>query len=200
MRGIEVPLGQDDEKARTLMLSSLTICAHNHIISRMLLERFAGAKGPYTAIVGDWYNLSAMRHYDSTVQPAATPLPAHRTHRVLVYFVRRYLDETKDAVVVSENWAAERADNWLCPPPRLAFLGDNEVYHILTPEVSDPELIEDSITSRHHWQTGVCSSSTRVPTGDDVTIEWVGEIVANARHIFVPAFDGSGYLVWSPEA
>jgi hypothetical protein len=26
------------------------------------------------------------------------------------------------------------------------------------------------------------------------------EIVENTQHVFVPAFDGSGYLIWSPTA
>src|SRR5262245_18381630 len=52
-----------------------------------------------------------------------------------------------------ENWGAERKHvaNWPWPPPRVAYYGDNEVYHILTPDITDPELIEAAVAPRHHW-------------------------------------------------
>lgn len=60
-------------------------------------------------------------------------------------------------------------------------------------------MIEAAIVASHHWQTGVCSSCAKVPKDDILDELFLDEIVEDTEHIFIPAFDGSGYLIWSPE-
>jgi len=109
------------------------------------------------------------------------------------------LNSTKNAIVICENWAAEcrHTANWVWPPPRIACLGDNEVYHVVTPEITDPEMIESAIVARNHWQTGICSSCKNFPETNNVDENLLDELVTYINHIFVPAFDGSGYLIWT---
>ncbi|MCC7084421.1 MAG: hypothetical protein IT427_05385 [Pirellulales bacterium] len=81
---------------------------------------------------------------------------------------------------------------------RFAYYGDNEVYHIVTLDVSDPEKIEAAVAASHHWQTGICTSCNKVPDEDIPNEGWFDEVVRKTEHIFIPTFEGSGYLIWSP--
>jgi hypothetical protein len=59
-------------------------------------------------------------------------------------------------------------------------------------------MIEAAVATRHQWQTNVCSACISVPEGDIPDEAFLDEIVQNTEHIFMPAFDGSGYIIWSP--
>jgi hypothetical protein len=73
-----VELGDKDKKARDHILESLSVCAHDHILSRKLLSRFLTASGPMYAIIGDWFELSEMTAYDYTILPPDAA--AHYAH------------------------------------------------------------------------------------------------------------------------
>ena len=202
MRSTFVELGGGDQKAKDHLLESLAICAH-HSLSKKLLERFSNATGPMFAIGADWIPLDRLIKYEhGWTPPKGSPpydagdLPRDR----LVGFVQKHLQSSRDAIVVCENFGAERRHiaKWPWPPPRIACFGDDEVYHLVTPDITDPDLIEAAVVSRHHWQTGVCSSCARVPEEDIPNEEFLDEIVENTKHIFVPAFDDSGYIIWTP--
>jgi hypothetical protein len=80
---------------------------------------------------------------------------------------------------------------------RLAFFG-NEVHHVLTPEDTDPELIEDTIREPcRQWFSGVCAAGLTIPNNNEFSTDFLDQLVAGTEHIFVPAFDGEGFLVWS---
>jgi len=203
MKSAVFELGEDDKKALALFQESLFVCAHNHVFSRMLLAHFATARGPMFAIIGDWHNLGEMVNYDYPISPpkGSTPFEAGFYPREqLVAFVKEHLRSAADAVVMSENWGASRKTTsiWLWPPPRFACFGDDEVYHFVTPDITDTDMIEASVLASHHWQTGVCSSCADVPDGEIPGEGFLEEIVRNTKHIFIPAFDGSGYLIWTP--
>jgi hypothetical protein len=189
-----------NENATCFILGSLEICANDHVLSRKLLSRLASAAGPMYAIIGERINADLLKAHDFSTAPPDGEDTGKRPVEILVSIVGEYLGTTQDAVVLCENWAAGRSDiaKWTWPPPRVACYGDNEVYHILTHKITDPELIEAAIIPRHHWQTGVCSSCVHVPNGDIPDERFLDEIVRNTRHLFLPAFDGSGYLFWSP--
>jgi hypothetical protein len=120
----------------------------------------------------------------------------------LIPFVDKFLLKSKDAVVLCENWAATRKGVTDAHFPRESrfLLFNDEVYHILTSEnAGRPESIECTIReSEHHWATGVCSLCAQVPEGDIPSEAFFDGIVASTSHIFTPALDGDGYLVWSP--
>lgn len=200
-----VDLGRDDPKARSLILRSLEVTSHDHALSRKLLERWAGAGGSLAAVFGSGIDLGLLSSYDvcwpvpedqAFHYPGATP---GRTHERMARFVAGYLASARGAVAVCEDWLRRRADipKLGSPPPRIACLGDSEVYYLLTPGIADPEAIEDAVRPRGRYQTGVCSTSEGIPGGDVLDETFLDELTRNARHLFVPAFDGSGYLIWS---
>src|SRR5207302_1919864 len=130
--------------------------------------------------------------------PPGEYLSGERPTERLVAFIAEYLQTAKNAAVVCENWGTNRKIfvNWPWgEPPPVSCFGENEIYHIVTPDVSDPEEIENAIVPRHQWQTGVCSRCKQVPKGDIPDVAFLDEIVENTKHVFVPAFDGSGYLI-----
>jgi hypothetical protein len=193
-------LDLDNHNAKSFIMGSLEICAYGHILSRKLLSRLSSATGPMYAIMGERINADLLKAHDFSIAPPDGEETGKRPVEILVSIIGDYLKTTQDAVVLCENWAASRGDvaKWPWPPPQVACYGDSEVYHVLTHEITEPELIEAAIVSRHHWQTGVCSSCPHVPQGDIPDEGFLEEIVRNTRHLFLPAFDGSGYLLWSP--
>jgi hypothetical protein len=193
-------LDPDNHNARSFILKSLEICAHDHIFSTKLLRRLSSATGPMYAILGERISADLLKAHDFTLAPPDGEETGRRPTEILVSIVGDYLGTTQNAVVMCENWAACRSDigKWLWPPPLVACYGDSEVYHLLTHEITDLELIEAAIAPSHHWQTGVCSSCVHVPDGDIPDEGFLDEIVRNTRYLFLPAFDGSGSLLWSP--
>ena len=194
-------LDPGNENARNFILESLEVCAYNHALSKKLLSRLSSATGPMYAIVGERIKADLLEAHDFSTAPPDGEETGKRPVEILVSIIGDYLGTTQDAVVLCENWAARRDDiaKWPWPPPRVACYGDSEVYHVLTREITDPELIEAAIAPSHHWQTGVCSSCVHVPDGDISDEGFLDEIVRNMRLLFLPAFDGSGYLLWSPK-
>jgi hypothetical protein len=202
MRSKSVDIGPHCETARYHILDSLSICAHDHILSGKLLDRFSGATGSIVAIAGDWFDFDRISNYElypggpTGEDYASGERPTER----LVALVSEFLAETEDAIVVCENWGAERRHNiasWPWAPPRISCLGERDIYHILTQGMNNPEMIEAAVVPRHHWQTGVCSTCPCFPDGDIPNEEFLDNIVQNTKKIFVPAFDGTGYLIWT---
>jgi hypothetical protein len=200
-----VDLSRDDIKARSFILDSLEVTSHDYALSRKLLERWAGAGGNLAAIFGSGIDLGLLSSYDCCWPvpedsgfhyAGATP---ERTHERMARFVAGYLTSARGAVAVCEEWMAGRADlpEMRCPRPRTGCLGDEELYYVLTSKIADLEAIEDAVRPGGRYQTGVCSTSEEVPEGDVLDEGFLDEVARNARQIFVPAFDGSGYLIWS---
>jgi hypothetical protein len=205
MKAMFVDLGTDDKKGKDFLRNSLFVCAHDHILSRKLLNRVSTAGGPMTAIVPHGVDLTQLEDYSRGAIAPDDSSPFDLSDRPvaqLVAFVQNYLRANGSRIVICENWAWERKhiamQPW--PPSRLACYGDAEVFHIVTPDITDPKMVESAVTVRHYWQTGVCSACARVPE-DNISDEgYFDEIVRNTKHIFIPAFDGDGYLIWSPQA
>lgn len=200
MRSKTVDLGPFCDNGRRHVIESLSICAYNHILSRKLLDRFSGATGSIVAIAGDWFDFDRISSFDLCPdgpvgeEYASGERPTER----LVALVSEFLAVTENAIVVCENWGAERGDiaSWPWPPPRTACLGDKEVYHILFKDMNTYDMIEPTVVPSHHWQTGVCSTCPRFPDGDIPNEEFLDGVVRNTKMIFVPAFDNTGYLIW----
>jgi hypothetical protein len=200
-----VQLDRNDSKATSLIRNSLEVTASVRTLSRKMLNRLRDTPRQLIAIFESGIDLELLASYES-----CWPIPDDdsfqyegategRTTERLVRFIADYLESSSEAVVVSEDWMKTRADipKLGVPPPHISCLGDGEVYYLLTPEIKDPELIEDSVAPCARFQTGVCSTSVNIPMGDMQDNAFLEEVAVNARHIFVPAFDGSGYLIWS---
>ncbi len=199
MKARFIELGPDDKKGIEFFSNSLSVCAHDHILSKKLLNRFATMDGTIMAISPPWLDLDQLEAYGRGSQGPTGDVyeVGYYPQDLLVTFVHGYLQANKNRVVVCENWCWQRKHIALqpWPPPRLACYGEDEVFHLLTPDVTDPEQIEAGVINRHHWQTGICTSCVQVPEGDIPNETFLDEIVQNTLHIFIPAFDGDGYLI-----
>ena len=67
MKSKFIELGRDDTSAREHILESLSVCAHDHVLSRKLFTRLSSAIGQMFAIIGEWFDLNLMTTYDYTV-------------------------------------------------------------------------------------------------------------------------------------
>lgn len=201
-----IRLADNDQKARDLIRQNFEACAYNHTLSKKLWDRLVTASGPMMAIVPDWLDLNQLTEYKYTLLPPGGDVSyadGDRPTEHLVALVGEHLQTNNDAVVVCENLTAncKTYENWQWgPPPPVTCYGENEVYHILKPTDVGSEVIEDSIRqSQFQWGTGVCSSCKQVPEDDIPDEAFFDEIVRNTKQIFIPAFDGDGYLIWFPQ-
>lgn len=195
--------GDDEVKAKEFIFQSIDICAY-HTLSRKLLEYFGptSREGIVRAIYDErkliWRDPALDCTHPTSVERSNGLRPQER----LSMFASEYLSSTRQGIVVCENWFAKRRTyaDWdeVVPAPPYNCFGDDEVYHILSNPTDDLDTIEDVITPRAHWQTGVCSVCERAPDGDIPDEAFLENIAINARHIFVTAFDNTGFLIWSP--
>jgi hypothetical protein len=202
------PLSDGDQKAKEQVLKNLEMGAHEHTLSRRLLARFSEARGSMLLIAFDSLDRGAdgLYEYATYCGGKSKPPDLERISWMdcprwgLVPLLDKYLLKAKQALVLCENWAATRKAVAEWPrQPRVLLYGD-EVYHVLTSDNGgSPESIECAIReSEHQWATGVCSSCAEVPQGEIPSETFLDDVVARAAHIFTPALDGEGYLVWSP--
>jgi len=202
---------RDDAKAKKQILENVSIGAHEHTLTKKLLARFSEATGPIVAIAFDSLDLDKLADYSyATYDGGKQWSEAARGINIpmsdcpiggLVHFVQEFLRTSKDAVVLCENWADTRTDyltNWRPRESHVLFFGE-EVYHILTSANDTWEAIETAIReSTGQWATSVCSFVKDIPRGVISSESFFDAVVANTAHIFTPAFDGEGYLIWSP--
>lgn len=129
---------------------------------------------------------------------------AIRPSQPLVTLSEAYLQTAPDAIVVCENLVANRATYANMPSeylPPISCFGDDEVYHLLQRKHIGLDAVEDSIRmSQAHWGIGVCSRCDHVPEGDIPGEAFFDAIVSNTKYVFMPAFDGDGFLIWSPKS
>lgn len=204
-------LAETDLKAKKQILESLEMGAHQkHTLTNALLSRYSNAKGPMTLIAFESLDVDAAGLYRYGTYCGGKSLPEvpgwesvtwmDSPRWGLVEFVDKHLLTSDQAVVLCENWAATRKDVSDWPRESRLLLYHDEVYHVLTKkDASSADSIECALReSEHHWATGVCSLCPAIPEGEIVSPEFFDGIVANTSHIFTPALDGAGYLVWSP--
>jgi hypothetical protein len=203
------PIADNDPRAKKQVLENLSMGAYKHTLTRKLLTRFSEAAGQMVLVAFDSLDLNYDRLYAYATYDGGKgwfeaaggeTLPQeHCPIGGLVAFVENYLRSSSDAVAICENWAATPKDLADWPrESRVAFFAE-EVYHVLTSAETTFDAIETAIReSTHHWATGVCSYCQAVPQGDVPTEAFFDTIVANTAHIFTPALDGEGYLIWSP--
>ncbi|MGA2035489.1 MAG: hypothetical protein ABSG68_24840 [Thermoguttaceae bacterium] len=204
-------LGNNNAKAKKHVLDNLSMGACSHTLSRKLLSRFSEADGSMLLIAFESLDLGADCLYEYATYgggkrlkdlpgfAAVTWMDSPRWG--LVPFVDKHLLKSREAVVLCENWAATREAVAHSPRESTVLLYGDEVYHVLTGEdAASPDAIECALReSEHHWATGLCSFCRGVPPGEIASEAFFDVVVANAAHIFTPALDGGGYLIWSPE-
>lgn len=179
------------------------------MLSNKLWARFSSHKGPVFALKLSMVDLNQLTSYMHTWSPQGDTTTIEDypidewPETQIKKFVFDYLESGSDAAVVCENANATRKmyDNWQWGtlPPYWCY-GENEVYHILTPTDIGSKTFKDTIRQAFvNWGVGVCSSCKIIPEKSITDDSFFDEIVRNTRHIFLPAFDGDGFLIWTPQ-
>lgn len=202
-------LPENDQKAWAWIAENFAICSHEHSLSKKLWTRFATYKGPVFALKLGLLDLSQLSSYMYTWSPEGdtTTIEDYPVEEwpetILENFVFDHLKTSGNAVVVCENANATRKmyDNWQwgALPPYWCY-GENEVYHILTPPDIGTNTFKKSTRKAFvNWGVGVCATCDRIPENSITDASFFDEIVRRTRHIFLPAFDGDGFLIWTPQ-
>lgn len=209
------PIPSDDERAKAHTVENLKVGAQGHTLSKKLLSRFGEARGRFLLIAFesidlDYPYLYKYATYNRGRSEASLTGPIDWTDSTqwgLVDFLDTWLRTSRDAVVLCENWLATREDamrgvadaSW---ESHVLCFGDNEVYHVLTSDdCGNGAIIEATLReSQYQWATGICSRCADLPRGDVPSEAFFDDIVGSTEHIFVPALDEEGFLVWSPRS
>jgi hypothetical protein len=206
-------LPESDASARTHFFESFSMGASNHALSKRLSKQLAPASGPFFAIAIESLELDQVEDYRSAgsygrgkqlheVRGTTMRAIGDRSIDGLIRFLNGYLQGNPDGIVLCENWMLSRhhLSTWTTRESRVLVYGE-EVYHVVTNrDVGNLDLIEAAVREpERQWLTGVCSRCKEIPEGEIHSESFFDEIVANLSHIFVSAFDGEGYLVWSPK-
>lgn len=204
MKPREIRLAADDQKAIDWARENLRVCASERSLSRKLMERLnLSALGSCIAIVPDWVDLTQLASYtQGSIPPNRLPYADGESPRdALVDFTEQYLLGKRDAVVVCDNTqsAMKSLEVWTwSDPPRFARYRD-EVFYILTATEATREVIDGSLSdSLWRWGIAVCSACSKMPSANSADDTFIDEIVTNTEHILMQAFDGDGYLIWTP--
>jgi hypothetical protein len=205
------PLSDGDPKAKKQFFENFRMSSQKHVLTKALSERFSGAIGPIFAIAHEALDLDKITDYrwagtyaggKQWYEAAGTYTIAvgNRSIDGLVQFLRAFLQSSEDAIVLCDNWSDERnalVHRTVALESHLLFHGQ-DIYHVLIRKDTNPDFIEQTIREADNtWLTGVCSICKEVPQGEILSEAFFDEIVANAVHIFVPALDGEGFLVWT---
>lgn len=202
MKALTLMLDRNDKKARDHIVDSLEVSSFEHYLSSLMLDKYLKNCGDTIAVVGEWYDLHALQHYDEYVPvPCGSSIDLRdRPIERVISFVKTFLDLTPDGVVVSENWGWNSSvlKNQAWPPIRVGFY-EETVYHLLTCEMTGRDCIERAIIPRHHWQPTICARCKRLPNGECLSKDFFNELIGSFCHLIIPAFDGGGYLIWTLE-
>jgi hypothetical protein len=206
-------LADNDLSAKKHVLENLSMgVGQGNALSTRLTAQFEGAAGSAVAIAFEALDLEKVDAFrwagtysnglllNDFLKPHSVPLTQFPIGGMGQY-VEKYLQGSHRAVVVCENWSAKRSEMTKWPyvnQSRMIYFGE-QVYHFLAHGDTDLDLIDSTIReSADHWGIGVCSLCKDIPHTEIQSEAFFDEIVTNAAHIFVPAFDGEGFLVWSP--
>ena len=196
-----VTIASDDSKAIRHLTETLEICSPNHTLSRKVMSRFAPTDGVFVAVAPIWIDLSKLEQYRYGWMPPPSDETSVWPLDLLADLVAKFLGSTPNSIFVWEDPAAV----WSNLSPELVWESKfvwfrEEVYHIVIGSDATLPLIEATIReAEHFWSIGVCSSCSEPPKGAINDEQFFDELVANIKHVFMPAFDGNGYLIWSPK-
>jgi len=211
MKWKHYPLADNHPKGMKGILGNLSAGAREHTLSRKLLARFSGETGALMAIAFESLDLDRTTdyayggYYGGKALMEAVAGQEIRMHDCpiggLILFLEDFLRGSEHAVVLCENPTDTRTEyltNWRPRESRVVFFGE-EVYHVVTRQEANFQSIETAIReSRGQWSISVCALCEELPQGDIPSEAFFDAIVANTAHVFASAFDGEGYLIWSP--
>jgi hypothetical protein len=198
-------VGPNRGVAHDYLLSCLSICAYEHMLSRMLLEKYSSDIGRLLAITPEGVDLSSIHDFKMSWDSSANvndsaDFPEPRA--VLISLAQAFLCSDSANLVVTENfgWNKRIIQNLAWAPPRLMHVCDNDILHILTSSMTSYDEVERSLVPRHYWQTTVLTTVSQIPEGADASELFIKDITDGTHGIIIPAFDGDGYIIWVPHS
>jgi hypothetical protein len=204
------PLAGTDPQARNYILKCLSAGAYDHRLSRVLKARVLDAIGSVVLVAFELLDLEKISDYEFAAfyngKGLHDTVGSQRLSQMdcplggLALFLEDHLHSSKEAIVLCENSYDTRQEynaNWRPRESRVVFFGE-EIYHIVTNSNANFQSIETAIReSMDGWSTGVCSFCDNVPETNITSEAFFDAIVARTAHIFAPALDGEGFLIWS---
>jgi hypothetical protein len=202
-------LPDTDLRAKAHVLRNIEAGGHEHALSKKLLSRFSAAGGPMVLIAYASLDLeSTLLYDDATYAGGQAVAPEWNTAPWtdsptwgLIDLLDRWLGASDRSLVICENFFLTREHLANAPrESRIRLYGDH-VYHVLSSEdFGRRDAIECTIREwNYDWGTGVCAEHVDILEGEIPSEPFFDEVASSSAHIFVPALDGAGYLVWSPK-
>jgi hypothetical protein len=217
MKWTQYPIPASDKRAKKHILDCLEVGATGHTLPKKLHSRFTLAEGPILAIAFEGMEVDKVTGYQyaqyhfgrgileishsGDVCIESWPIEGLRDS------LFNYLCSATQRLVIIDDWHAKRSDWWQQPEVRAewnveskrAFFNE-EVMYYLAPVDDKCEIDDDTIRSASgRWNTGVCVDGILIPPAESWSESFLNEIVAKTEQIFVPAFDGEGFLIWTPD-
>ena len=207
--------------AEQFLVRSLEICAHDHDLSSRILDVVRKRSGRVQVMFEAWFDPNMVDRFDAfPAEPPGSPRRQNddphddNPHDDMGRFVVEYHRHVPHALTMVEDWAthptervslfpdlsaADRAKYSLPAEDRLLYVGQSD---LLSCVVGGEVLLDDAeflVRAKHQWQTGICTTCVALPPWHSIVDgAFVDGLVANLRHVFVPCFDTSGYLIWTP--
>jgi len=132
----------------------------------------------------------------------ALGLSAIDSHNLLTSFVSRYLQEHANGIAIFEDQVASAGDAWLASEPCPYVVHGTSLYFYRTSNDARTELVSKTIAKAVDWRSVGALISSDEDTSAFQQRQEVGGLLLErlgerAEHMFVGAYDGDGFLVWS---
>lgn len=134
-------------------------------------------------------------------QLKAVPKPS--LDGVLISIVEAHLKSGSGALCIFENALASPRDSWLKCTEIQTVTSESSVYHFLTPERMDRDLIELTVKKAKSIRPPLIGVLVRFPKPSGFQSEGslglaeFRKIAGQTEKLIVGAYDGEGYLIWS---
>lgn len=132
-----------------------------------------------------------------------TAFPVANANEQLVGAIYESL-QNPESICFLENYLAEAHDPWLRGAKSRVITNGSEVYHALFSADRDTHKIEATIREWHNLPTSVGAlgslnekASAQVAAAKTITTGELAAFAETARSVFVGAYDGEGYVVWT---
>jgi hypothetical protein len=174
-------------------------------LSRLLLDRVSSAEGLVSVLVPVGLQITDDTNFGDALSPSKTKsigwVKKPTLKEALAALIRDFLIEHNERVCLFEDQAATRGFPYVERLDTRIMYSNSHVYHALVCE-DDLARIEETIRSIRSWLT-VAALSTSANTANRARGARGGEpalneVAKNASSVIVGAFDGEGYLIWTP--